>query len=106
MLAHCTQGKDRTGQVIALVLMILGVPIDAIEHDYFLTDPALASVQEERLKEIHELGLTDEWGMCAPDLIKAIAKHLQEKYGGLDVYLDGIGFGGTERKRMRDLMLY
>lgn len=39
---HCTAGKDRTGMVVALVLRLVGVEIDAIAADFALSaGPAL-----------------------------------------------------------------
>lgn len=86
--------------------MVLGVPITAIEHDYFLTDAALAPERKERLAEIHQLGLTDEWAVTSPDMIKGLQKHLETKYGGLDGYLDSIGFDESQRQKVRDFLLY
>lgn len=86
--------------------MILDVPVSAIEHDYALTDEALIPEREERLVEIRQIGLTDEWADTAKDMIVRIEQHLNEKYGGLDAYLDGIGFGADDRARVRDALLY
>ncbi|KAM6522618.1 hypothetical protein FALCPG4_012253 [Fusarium falciforme] len=105
-VVHCTQGKDRTGLVCTLVLMILDVPVAAIEHDYALTDEALIPEREERLVEIRQIGLTDEWADTAKDMIVRIEQHLNEEYGGLDAYLDGIGFDADDRARVRDALLY
>ncbi|CRK32377.1 hypothetical protein BN1708_005766 [Verticillium longisporum] len=105
-LVHCTQGKDRTGLIIALVLMILDVPIPAIEHDYALTDAALNADRDVRFKEIQEVGLSQSWGRTDPNMIKAIAEHITTHYGGLDQYLDLIGFGQDQRDRLRELLLY
>ena len=106
MLVHCTQGKDRTGIVISLVLMILGVPLDAIDYDYMLSGPELVPEMPARLKEIREIGLTDEFGDVSPDMIKKTAAHLSDSYGGLDAYLDGIGFVAADRENMRDILRY
>lgn len=86
--------------------MILGIPLPAIEHDYFLTDAALVTEREERLAEIREIGLTEKWGSTDKDMITAIAKHLEDAYGGLDGYLDATGFGEAERAKVRDTLLY
>ncbi|KAI5461096.1 protein-tyrosine phosphatase-like protein [Mariannaea sp. PMI_226] len=105
-VVHCTQGKDRTGLVVALVLMILDVPIKGIEHDYGLTDEALIPEREERLVEIREIGLTDEWADTAKDMIIGIERHLNDRYGGLERYLDQIGFGAEDRAKVRETLLY
>jgi protein-tyrosine phosphatase len=104
IMVHCTQGKDRTGLIITLVLLVLDVPVKAIEYDYGLTDAALASEKEERLAEIREIGLTDEWGLTAKDLIVSMVRHLDENYDGVDGYLDKIGFTDSERQKLRELL--
>ena len=86
--------------------MILGVPTTAIERDYSLTDAALHSDRAQRLHEIRELGLTDDWADTHRDMISAIQNHLESRYGGLDAYLDQIGFDETGRSRIRGALLY
>jgi hypothetical protein len=39
-------------------------------------------------------------------MIVGVQKHLDDKYGGLNAYLDGIGFGADKRAKIRDLLLY
>ena len=125
IVIHCTHGKDRTGRwssdrrvrmllrltqfpglMCALILMALNVPTPAIEHDYFLTDAALAPERDARLAEIREIGLTDDWAGTAEDMISGIEKHLYQKYGGVERYLDHIGFGADDRAKLRDTLLY
>lgn len=40
ILIHCKRGRDRTGVVVAVMLMVFGVPIDAIREEFLLTDDA------------------------------------------------------------------
>ncbi|KAH6606332.1 hypothetical protein Trco_005485 [Trichoderma cornu-damae] len=103
-IIHCTQGKDRL--ICALVLMILGIPRAAVEHDYFLTDAALMSSRPQMLVEIHEIGLTDDWAGTAEDMISSIEDHIKNKYGGLENYLDSIGFGRDQRVRIWETLLF
>ena len=37
-MVHCSAGKDRTGIAVALVLLALGVPREAVIDDYVLTN--------------------------------------------------------------------
>lgn len=99
MLVHCTQGKDRTGLIVLLALMIIGAPTEAIKHDYFLTQEGLVEDRETRLAEIQEIGLTPEWADCAPDFVPKMQEHIRTKYGGIDGYLDSIGFGSEDRRK-------
>jgi len=38
VVVHCTAGKDRTGFVSAVLLLMLGVPLGVVHHDYALTE--------------------------------------------------------------------
>ncbi|KAK1760470.1 protein-tyrosine phosphatase-like protein [Echria macrotheca] len=105
-LIHCTQGKDRTGIIIILVLLVLGISPDAIHHDYQLSDEALLPEMESRLAEIREIGLTDDWGRTSKILVARTVEHLEVSYGGLDNYLDGIGFDHSRREKLRELLSY
>ncbi|KFA75512.1 hypothetical protein S40288_01166 [Stachybotrys chartarum IBT 40288] len=103
---HCTQGKDRTGLVCALLLMILDTPLPAIEHDYLLTDAALVSDRHHRIMEIRQIGLTEDWADTASEMITKVSQHISDQYGGLDNYLDHIGVGPEDRVRIRKNLLY
>jgi protein-tyrosine phosphatase len=50
VLVHCTTGKDRTGWAAAALLLLLGVPQEAVDAEYLLTNeqllPALAPLFE------------------------------------------------------------
>ncbi|KAI0167086.1 tyrosine/serine protein phosphatase [Hypoxylon sp. FL1284] len=104
VLVHCTQGKDRTGMIVALVLMTLGVPTSAIQHDYLLSQKGLEAEREGRLEEIRELGLTPEWGDCPKDFVSKVEAHVNSKYGGIDSYLDSIQLGSDERRRLVEVL--
>lgn len=106
VLIHCTQGKDRTGIVVILTLMILRVPPEATDYDYQLSDKELQPEKASRLAEIREIGLSAEFGDTAKDMIDRVAGHLDDKYGGLDMYLDGIGFGHDQREKLRNTLAY
>lgn len=44
-LIHCTAGKDRTGVLVALLLMLVEVPREEIAQEYSLTDLGLAELK-------------------------------------------------------------
>ncbi|KAL3428321.1 tyrosine/serine protein phosphatase [Phlyctema vagabunda] len=105
MLAHCTQGKDRTGLIVALILFILEIPIEAISQDYCLSEPELLPERESRLTEIRAIGLSDDFAGCPSDWITKMQEHLQEKYGGIKKYCNEIGFTDDEQQRLREVLL-
>ena len=91
IMIHCTQGKDRTGLTVMLVLFLLGASIKAVEKDYLLSELELLPEKEERLKEIQSIGLTEHFAGCPTDLVPRVHQHIIEKYGSIDEYLVGVG---------------
>lgn len=47
LVFHCASGKDRTGQLAALVLALLGVPDETIVEDYTLTELASRALLDD-----------------------------------------------------------
>ncbi|KAL9096102.1 MAG: hypothetical protein Q9165_001625 [Trypethelium subeluteriae] len=91
VMIHCTQGKDRTGISILLVLLLLRVPLEAIEYDYLLSEPELLPERESKLEDIRAIGLTDDFAGCPPDFVTRVSGHINEKFGSVEQYLLSIG---------------
>lgn len=87
VLVHCTQGKDRTGLIVMLILWLVQIEDDIIEKDYLLSEPELAPEKESRMKEIGAIGLSEQFAVCPPGLTKEVHFHIQEKYGSVEKYL-------------------
>ncbi len=104
ILSHCTQGKDRTGLVIALLLFLLAIPKNAIAFDYCMSEEELLPERESRLKEIRSIGLTEDFAGCPPDWIEKMEKHLDEKYGGVWKYCRSIGFSEEDKESLLKLL--
>ncbi|ESK87858.1 protein tyrosine serine phosphatase [Moniliophthora roreri MCA 2997] len=93
-LVHCTAGKDRTGLLVALLLMVLGVDDQVIIEEYALTtiglEPALP-VLIERFKKNNVY--RDNWqgtmnmGSSRPETMAAALEMIRNKYGGAEDYL-------------------
>lgn len=105
-IVHCSHGKDRTGLICALVLMILDVPVVAIEHDYFLTNNVPTTVFQERVEEFAKIGLPEAWAGTDKRMITGLWDHLNDNYGGLEAFLDRIGIGKEERYSIRENLSY
>ena len=104
-LVHCTQGKDRTGLVILLVLLLCGVGREAAEAEYALSERELEPEREERLEEIRKVGLDETFAGCPAEFVETVVNHLDERYGGVEKYLTGIGVGAETQQRVRAIML-
>lgn len=105
ILVHCTQGKDRTGLIVMLVLFLLNVDESIVDKDYELSEPELASEKEERLKEIGSIGLTEQFAVCPPDVVSSVHAHITEKYGNVDKYLEQAGVSKQTVSNVRKTML-
>ncbi|KAL9099969.1 MAG: hypothetical protein Q9163_004595 [Psora crenata] len=105
ILIHCTQGKDRTGLVVLLVLLLLELPIEAITADYVASQRELEPEKTERLKEISSIGLGEEFAGCPADFVEKVKEYIEEKHGGIKSYLDGCGVDHQMRERIRSKIL-
>ncbi len=104
-LVHCTQGKDRTGLVIMLVLLLLEIPLDSISADYLASERELESEKVARMKEITEIGLGEEFAGCPAGFAGEVQGHIKEKYGGLSEYMKRIGVDEGMQTRIRENLL-
>ena len=104
-LIHCTQGKDRTGLVVALLLLLLDVPHGAISADYAASEKELESERESRMEEIRRVGLGEEFAGCPAGFVQEIAQHLQHVYGGVGGYLRRIGVDERTQEKVKRNML-
>jgi protein-tyrosine phosphatase len=104
ILVHCTQGKDRSGLVIILILFILQVPVECVKADYILSDPGLDRIRDSMMEEVLEIGMDEKYTRAPGEVVDGVWKFLEDG-GGVDVYLDEIGFGESKRQKLRDLLL-
>jgi protein-tyrosine phosphatase len=103
VLVHCTNGKDRTGWAVALVLLAVGVDVDDVMTDYLTTNEQLLPVLEELFASVREQGidpalLLPVMGVHEDYLATALER--VERLGGLDAYLELLGIGDTQRSQL------
>lgn len=88
LMIHCTQGKDRTGLTVMLLLFLLGVDVDAVEKDYLRSGVELEGEQKaERIKEIATIGLSEQFAEVPSDMVSKVHEHMESKYGSIEGYL-------------------
>ena len=104
ILIHCTQGKDRTGLIIALILLLLSVPVPAISHDYCRSERELESERESRMVEIRSIGLTEDFAGCPSDWVEKMEEHLNETYGGVREYCRSIGYSEQDEESLLSIL--
>ncbi|KAL6716345.1 hypothetical protein ACLMJK_005911 [Lecanora helva] len=101
ILLHCTQGKDRTGIVVMLLLLLLDTPMPVISADYMASERELEGEKEARMKEIGAIKLGGEFAGCPEGFVEELNQHINQKYGGLQRYLVGIGVDAETQTRVR-----
>lgn len=84
VLYHCAAGKDRSGIVSVLLLLMLGVDRETALSDYHLS------------LEVYDALPTDAMLRLLDDVDAA---------GGIEPYLEGIGVTAENQARIRDLLL-
>ncbi|KAH7401870.1 protein-tyrosine phosphatase-like protein [Phaeosphaeria sp. MPI-PUGE-AT-0046c] len=104
VLVHCTQGKDRTGLIVMLVLFLLDVDEAAIDKDYRLSESELAPEREQRMKEIRSIGLTEQFAVCPPDVVSSVHSHMKEKYGTIERYLEYTGVSSEVVEKVKRIL--
>ncbi|KAL8673714.1 MAG: hypothetical protein Q9168_001875 [Polycauliona sp. 1 TL-2023] len=102
---HCTSGKDRTGLVAFILLMILEVPLPIVAVDYMASERELASERGFRIDELRAMGLSDDFADCPPHWAMDVHKHITDTYGGCSAYLDRIGISEASRHKIRANLL-
>ncbi|KAJ3878072.1 protein-tyrosine phosphatase-like protein [Lentinula edodes] len=104
VLVHCTQGKDRSGLIIMLVLFVLHIPLDLIKTDYVLSNQGLERVRASMMVEVLEIGMDEKYTQAPEEVVDEVWGFLEDG-GGVEAYLDDIGFGESKRQKLRELLL-
>ena len=99
---HCRSGKDRTGLVAALLLVIAGVPDEVVAKDFglsttYLNEPELT---EDDLKKpgAYQKG-------SAPETMMLTLEFLRDRYDGVEGYLSDQGVSVSEIESVREKIL-
>ena len=112
-LVHCTAGKDRAGFASALILRVLGVPMQTVEEDFLLTNNYTAAkiertllvirfasffrVDPERVRPV--LGVE-------PAYLEAAFDEIDARYGSFERYRrEALGLDDARLSAFRELAL-
>ena len=105
VLFHCAAGKDRTGLIAALLLLVAGVDQEDIVADYALTgsliEPLVAGfIETARLRGLDVAGYR-RLLTCEPQTMVATLVELETAHGGVEAYLGSVGIDRATVDRLR-----
>ncbi|WP_170287282.1 tyrosine-protein phosphatase [Halioglobus maricola] len=109
---HCSAGKDRTGYAAAILLRLLGVPMQTVMEDYMLSKQyalearrgtlrllRIAKGDETADKVATLLGVETEW-------LEAAFDEIDERWGSFENYTsEGLGLTDKDIQALRNSLL-
>ncbi|MGW0082560.1 GNAT family N-acetyltransferase [Streptomyces sp. NPDC003393] len=88
LVFHCASGKDRTGEMAALVLALLGVPEPTIIEDFSLTELATpALLADWRARNGGRSPAWPGYGRAPESVMRLFLSALKQKYGSVESYV-------------------
>ena len=109
ILVHCHAGKDRTGVIIALVLRLAGVSIDAIADDYAISGVQLAEMLARDRISARERGMDEVRAERIFTVRREAMVHTMDcvdsEHGGPVSLLRAAGLDDARVERLSNLML-
>ena len=100
---YCTAGKDRTGMIAAIILALLGADDADIVEDYSLSANVYAEMADHKamVGALSQRSLDAKTFLGAPPhVMEDTLRNIRNEYGGVEEYLDFIGFGKDSRERL------
>jgi protein-tyrosine phosphatase len=112
VLIHCQAGKDRTGIIVALVLLAMGVERQLIISDFMKSNDALIPYFKKRFifRKIFSFGFFPYRNMIYAVMVKqrnieSILDRIEFHYGGIDGYLRYAGIEESDIVKVRKALL-
>ncbi|MCW8379656.1 tyrosine-protein phosphatase [Streptomyces justiciae] len=108
LVFHCASGKDRTGELAALVLTLLGVDEQTIVEDFSLTELASAALLADW--KARNNGESPTWlgfGRAPASVMRGFLGLLKERYGSVEGYVtQALGMDALDlATKLRDNLL-
>ena len=103
VLYNCMAGKDRTGIISALMLMLSGVEDDDVIADYSATEDYLIDfiVNRKKFLSNHKINIPEYLFMAPANEMELTIKWLYENYNTIYEYLLSLGLSEQEIKTLK-----
>ena len=102
VLFHCAAGKDRTGFAAAILLRILGIPMEVVLEDYLVSNQYFLASQEMNLKLFRFIKgqkfaeVVKGFLVARPEYLNASFEAIEREHSSFNAYVQN-GLGLTER---------
>jgi len=103
ILFHCQEGKDRTGVISALLLLLGDVADIDVIADYEISNAYLYEIT--KVAKTIPNGIPDYLLYIKSEYMEAILTYLREKYGGIENYLLKKGVSQIEIEKLKSKLL-
>ncbi|CAA9383586.1 MAG: Protein tyrosine phosphatase [uncultured Propionibacteriaceae bacterium] len=104
-LVHCAAGKDRTGTVVALALLLAGADPGAVVQDYAASSERVQGIVDRLLASgTYAANLVDRplsSHLTHPETMVAFLEHVDSAYGGVEPLLVRFGWTPADTERIR-----
>ena len=112
IVVHCTAGKDRTGVIVALALLVAGVSRELVLADYARSEANLSGEWLDGMLALiaqHGIAATPElrvlMGGSPPEVLDAALGWVEKKHGSITQYLLDSGMSAHELDRLKHAMV-
>ena len=112
VVVHCTAGKDRTGIVVALALLAVGVERELVLADYAATQANLRGPWLDgmiKLVRNHGVEVTPDLriilGGSPPEALEEALDTIERRFGGVREYLLATGLDELELAKLRSVLV-
>ncbi|WP_431280247.1 tyrosine-protein phosphatase [Leifsonia poae] len=112
VVVHCTAGKDRTGIVVALALLAVGVDRETVIADYAQTEGNLQGAWLDKMLELvaeHGVEVTPDirviMGGSPPEALEGVLDLIDRERGGVHKYLLDAGVDELELAKLRSVLV-
>lgn len=105
---YCTAGKDRTGILASIILSVVGVPDEDIVEDYSLSANVYAEMNDHKamVGALSQRNLDAKIFLGAPpQVMRDTLIAIRKNYGSVEAYMDSIGFGPSDREKLKKALL-
>jgi protein-tyrosine phosphatase len=107
IVIHCHAGNDRTGTISALLLGLVGVPVEVIAADYAESQARLWPLYENTLAGQNDGDKADPWlkPIATVDTMVTMLEHIHARYGDIEPYLRDAGLSFEETNQLKYRLL-